>query len=97
MIEDKSNKQSSISHEDQRSFHEFVFESSSEYFNKLQILAPALKRSVPMYREEGEKLLLECCICGRGVRIPLDPANKKTNKKYLAEQILTHIYCTHYN
>jgi hypothetical protein len=56
-------------------------------------MATALKKGMPNYKVEGENMLLECCLCQRAVRTP---ASKKTVKKYLAEQILTHIYCTHY-
>ena len=47
IIEDQTAKSNFLSHQEQRSFHEFIFEQSSEYFNKLQVLASALKKQTP--------------------------------------------------
>jgi hypothetical protein len=45
---------------------------------------------------EDEKLILKCCLCERVIRAVVDHTNKNAVKKYLAEQILTHVYCSHY-
>lgn len=43
-------------------------------------------------------MLLECCQCKRPIRtaVAVTANGKKAVKKYLAEQILTHIYCSHH-
>lgn len=96
IIEDQTAKSNFLSHQEQRSFHEFVFEQSSEYFNKLQVLASALKKPTPALAVEGEKMALKCCVCDRKMQANVNPTNKKGVKKYLAEQILTHMYSDHY-
>jgi hypothetical protein len=86
-----------LSLQEQTDFYGFVFEPSDNHYNKFQLLAAALGKKVSCYSLQREQLSLECVLCDRTVSLPANPDSKKTVKKDLAQQIMAHLYCTHYH
>lgn len=81
---------------DQKAFHSYMFEPIDAYYNKLQVLSSALNKQVTTYTLKGEIMSLECILCEKKMSSRVHPISKKTVKKELAEQILTHLYCSHH-